>query len=213
MTSIVRHSLSTVEARQGSCSYELSEQSDFAIGNTCQGRQGTNCLGHLRQVQIAVENALKIARHICYMNPDDTVVCLAGVAAPLPADSSGVRTFLGISRIIDDSDSRWMGMFIGLTNTFDLCNIHIDSAYKHCAHKKLSTSPSRFLELCLRCSTTQTHQFSRKRHGKSLCHSNIAQCVIPAKLVLDSDLGAGIHSPATPLDTCFRRYDKANRSV
>jgi len=32
---------------------------------------------------------------------------------------------------------------------------------------------------------SQTDQFSRKRHDKSLCDSNIAQCVIPAKLVLD----------------------------
>jgi len=32
---------------------------------------------------------------------------------------------------------------------------------------------------------TQTDQFSRKRDDKSLCDSNIAQCVIPAKLVLD----------------------------
>jgi hypothetical protein len=46
------------------------------------------------------------------MDPDDTVVRLAGVTAPLPPDSGGVRTFFGISRIIDDSDSRWMGMFI-----------------------------------------------------------------------------------------------------
>ena len=38
-------------------------------------------------------------------------------------------------------------------------------------------------------------------HDKSLCDSNIAQCVIPAK--------AGIPSPATLLDTCLRRYDKA----
>ena len=39
--------------------------------------------------------------------------------------------------------------------------------------------------------------------------------MIPAKprkgpwgLVLDSNRGAGIHSPGTLLDTCFRRYDK-----
>ena len=34
-------------------------------------------------------------------------------------------------------------------------------------------------------SITQTDRFSRKRDDKSLCDSNIAQCVIPAKLVLD----------------------------
>jgi len=52
---------------------------------------------------------------------------------------------------------------------------------------------------------TQTDQFSRRRHDKFLFDSDIAQCVIPAK--------AGIHSPGRLLDTCFRRYDKANRSV
>ncbi len=59
--------------------------------------------------------------------------------------------------------------------------------------------------------TTQTDRFSRKRDDKSLCDSNIAQCVIPAKLVLDSDLGVGIHSGGRLLDTCFRRYDKVRR--
>ena len=32
---------------------------------------------------------------------------------------------------------------------------------------------------------SQTGRFSRKRDDKSLCDSNIAQCLIPAKLVLD----------------------------
>ena len=32
---------------------------------------------------------------------------------------------------------------------------------------------------------TQTDQFSRRRHDKFLFDSDIAQCVIPAKLVLD----------------------------
>jgi len=61
----------------------------------------------------------------------------------------------------DDSDSRWMGVFISLTNTFDLCNIHIVFPYKHCAYRKLSTSPSRFLELCSRCSSRPNLQFCR----------------------------------------------------
>jgi len=55
------------------------------------------------------------------------------------------------------------------------------------------------------CEVTQTDQFSRRRHDKSLFDSDIARYVIPAR--------AGIHSSDTLLDTCFRRYDKANRSV
>ncbi len=47
--------------------------------------------------------------------------------------------------------------------------------------------------------------------GYKTVDSNIARCVIPAKPVLDSDRGAGIHSSATLLDTCFRRYDRVIR--
>jgi len=47
--------------------------------------------------------------------------------------------------------------------------------------------------------------------GYKTVDGNIARCVLPAKLVLDADRGAGIHSPATLLDTCFRRYDRAIR--
>src|SRR4030042_536535 len=36
----------------------------------------------LRQVQITIQNDLEITRPICYMDPDDTVVCLAAVTAP-----------------------------------------------------------------------------------------------------------------------------------
>jgi len=67
---------------------------------------------------------------------------------------------------------------------------------------------------------TQTDQFSTKQYDKSLCDSNIAQCVIPAKLVLDligeRESTHPAHFPPGwrgQLDTCFRRYDKANRSV
>jgi len=35
------------------------------------------------------------------------------------------------------------------------------------------------------CEVTQTDQFSRRRHDKFLFDSDIAQCVISAKLVLD----------------------------
>jgi len=57
------------------------------------------------QVQIAVEQTLKVAGRIRYMNADDTVVDLAGVAAPLPLDCGGMGAFLGIAGIVYRSDS------------------------------------------------------------------------------------------------------------
>lgn len=62
------------------------------------------------QVQIAVEQTLKVAGRIRYMNADDTVVDLACVAAPLPLDRSGMGAFLGIAGIVYRSDSLSVSM-------------------------------------------------------------------------------------------------------
>ncbi len=59
----------------------------------------------LRQIQVAVEQTLKIAGRIRNMNADYTVVDLAGVAAPLALHCGGMSALLWIAGIIDNADS------------------------------------------------------------------------------------------------------------
>jgi hypothetical protein len=171
------------------------------------------------------------------MNSNNTIVGLAGVAAPLPLYSGSMATFLGITRFINDSNCRWMRVFIRyyplkfipkalvipwkygqetlqsarrhvgrksnwlnalsrqvgqlaidigtkilpraataetviklgqkyiqfFANTFDLLDIHIDSPYKHHAHKRLSTLLSHFLELYSRCSIKRKRKIQSRK--------------------------------------------------
>ena len=58
----------------------------------------------LRQVQVAVQQALKVARDVAEMNADHAVVDLARVATPLAFHGGRVPSLLGVTRLVDGAD-------------------------------------------------------------------------------------------------------------
>jgi len=67
----------------------------------------------VRQVKIAIQQALKAGSDIAEMHADHAIIDLATTTQPLPGNSNGIRTALRRSRLVETPDGLGMRVFAG----------------------------------------------------------------------------------------------------